>query len=161
MIDRDLESKMTQIKRFIDLWVSFHASYKRAATQQSFTDDEEAIFLDLKSNLARKYQGLIDSFRIKAAAEDRTFDVISQVMSLKSMNSLSPMQFDKIDNDWHNSHIRLNKILGSLENRKNEVARINPFLQLCKKLFANPIFTLIVIVIIVGAIYYCFKTFIG
>jgi len=159
MIDRDLENKITQLKEFTDLWASFHASYKKASKQQSFTDDEEAIFLELKSSLARKYQGLMDSLGIKASAEDRTFDVISQVMSLKGMCSLSPMQFDKVDNDWHASYITLNKILGSLENRQNELAKINPAVQACKKFFTNPIFTLILIVIVIGFIYYVIKTF--
>ena len=71
--------------------------------QTTFTDEEEKNFLELKSSLARKYQGLMDALGIKPTAEDRTFDVIAQVMSLRSIGNLSPLQLEKMENDWHNS----------------------------------------------------------
>lgn len=159
MIDRALENRITQLNEFVDLWALFHESYKRAIDQQSFTEEEEKSFLELKSNLARKYQGLMDSLGIKSTAEDRTFDVISQVMSLRTVASLSPLQMQKLENDWHNSYITLNKILGSLENRKAELAKISAFGKLCSKFFTNPFFVLILIIIVITVIYYFIKNF--
>jgi len=160
MQDRNLESRIKQLKEFIDLWTSFYEHYKRAGGQQTFTEDEERNFLELKSSLARKYQGLMDSLGIKPTAEDRTFDVISQVMSLKSIGTTSPLQMEKMENDWHNSYITLNKIMGSLENRKLEMAKISAFGEFSKKLFSNPVFALFLIIIVLSVIYAILKNFI-
>ena len=160
MIDKNLEARIKQLKEFIDLWASFYELYKRAAGQQTFTEDEEKNFLELKSNLARKYQGLMDALGIKPTAEDRTFDVISQVMSLKSIATTSPLQMEKMENDWHNSYITLNKIMGSLENRRESLAKISAFSEFSKKLFSNPIFALALIIIVLSIIYMILKNFV-
>ena len=159
MIDKNLEARIKQLTEFVDLWKSFYELYKRASDQQNFTEDEEKNFLELKSSLARKYQALMDSLGIKPTAEDRTFDVISQVMSLKSISILSPLQMEKLENDWHNSYITLNKILGSLENRKNDLAKINVFTQACKRTLTNPFFALFLIMMLISIIYFVVKNF--
>ena len=159
MIDKTVENRIAQLKDFINLWASYFALYKRVSNQNTFTEEEEKGFLELKSTLARKYQGLMDSLGIKPTAEDRTFDVISQVMSLKSVANLSPLQGEKMENDWHNSYITLNKILGSLENKKTEMAKINPLALTIKKLFSNPVFALVLMVIVITFVYYVLKLF--
>ncbi|MCP4649942.1 MAG: hypothetical protein GY853_07695 [PVC group bacterium] len=158
MIDQDLENKIAQIKAFIELWENFYQSYKQAITQPSFTEEDEKNFLELKSSLARKYQGLMDSLGLKPTAEDRTFDVISQVMSLKNITTLSPLQMQKLENDWHNSYITLNKIMGSLENRRDELAKISVVKESLKKFFTNPFFALILIITIIYFLYYVVTT---
>ncbi|MCM8814013.1 MAG: hypothetical protein NC924_08810 [Candidatus Omnitrophica bacterium] len=153
MIDRTLEEKIKQVKEFIDLWASFYNTYKKAAGQPSFTDEEEKNFLELKSTLARKYQAMMDSMGLKPTAEDRTFDVISQVMSLKSIPNLSPLQIEKLENDWHNSYITLNKIMGSLENKRNELAKVNVLGKQMSKLLMNPFVTLLLLLFLISGIY--------
>ncbi|MCG2710920.1 MAG: hypothetical protein L6416_01090 [Candidatus Omnitrophica bacterium] len=159
MIDKNLEARIKQLIEFVDLWKSFYELYKRASEQQNFTEDEERNFLEIKSSLARKYQALMDSLGIKPTAEDRTFDVISQVMSLKNISTLSPLQMEKLENDWHNSYITLNKILGSLENRKNDLAKINVFAQTSKRILTNPFFALFLIMMLISIVYFFAKNF--
>ncbi len=154
MVNKDLENKIKQLKDFIDLWAIFYGIYKKASEKDSFSDEEERDFLELKSGLARKYQALMDTLGIKPTAEDRTFDVISQVMSLKSVSNLSPLQAEKLENDWHNSYITLNKILGSLENKREELGRVSAFGEFMKKLFGNPFFALLLIIMLIYFIYY-------
>lgn len=157
MIDRVLEKRIKQLKEFIDLWSTFLDLYKKAANQQNFTEAEEKSFLELKSSIARKYQALMDALGIKPTAEDRTFDVISQVLSLKGIASLSPLQLQKLENDWHNSYITLNKIMGTLENRREELAKISAMNEVTKKIFSNPFIVLVLIIIIISFIYYLIK----
>ena len=159
MIDKILEVRIKHLNEFVNLWTTFYEMYKRAANQQNFTEDEEKNFLELKSILARKYQGLMDALGIKPTAEDRTFDVISQVMSLKGITTLSPLQTQKLENDWHNSYITLNKILGSLENRKDNLAKISVAGVFLKRLISNPMFMLILIMIIIYILYFFLKKF--
>jgi len=161
MIDKNLEGRIKQLNEFVELWASFYELYKRAVNQQTFTEEEEKNFLELKSSLARRYQGLMDALGIKPTAEDRTFDVIAQVMSLKSIGTLSPLQLEKMENDWHNSYITLNKIMGTLENRKTELAKISAFAEVSKKIFTNPFFALILIIIVISFVYFIFQNFLS
>jgi hypothetical protein len=101
----------------------------------------------------------MDSLGLKPTAEDRTFDVISQVMSLKSIAMLSPLQMEKLENDWHHSYITLNKVMGSLENQKQELGKINVFEQRCKRILTNPFVALALIIIAISFIYYVLKNF--
>lgn len=126
MIDRDLEKKIKDTKEFIELWRKFHNLYKSAQEKASISPEEEESFLETKSLIARRYQALTDSLRLSLAPEDRTFDVISQVLSLKGVSSTSDLQMKSIEGDWHKSYITLNKILGGLENKKEALAEINP-----------------------------------
>ncbi|MDD5745943.1 MAG: hypothetical protein PHO30_01630 [Candidatus Omnitrophica bacterium] len=159
MIDKALENRIKKVNEFIQLWASFYEKYKHANNQQVFTEEDEKSFLELKSSLARKYQGLMDSLGLKPTAEDRTFDVISQVMSLKSIAMLSPLQMEKLENDWHHSYITLNKVMGSLENQKQELGKINVFEQRCKRILTNPFVALALIIIAISFIYYVLKNF--
>lgn len=159
MIDKKLEDRIRQLKEFVDLWTSFYNLYKRAKTQEVFNEDEEHGFLELKSQLARKYQGIMDILGIKPTAEDRTFDVISQVMSLKNISKLSSLQLEKLENDWHNSYITLNKILGSLENKRDQLAKVSVFGKFFKKFFTNPVVSLILIIMVISIVFFLIKNF--
>ncbi|RKY37513.1 MAG: hypothetical protein DRP78_00835 [Candidatus Omnitrophota bacterium] len=159
MIDKALEDKIMRLKEFVSLWESFYTLFKDAINKKSFQEKEEQNFLELKSNIARKYQSLMDSLGIKPTAEDRTFDVISQIMSLKNMVNLSPLQLEKVENDWHNSYITFNKILGTLDNKKIELGKVNAFSEFCKNFFTNSFLTLFFIIAAISLIYYFIKVF--
>lgn len=137
MIDRNLEKKIKDTKEFIELWRKFHNLYKSALEKASISPEEEDAFLETKSLIARRYQALTDSLKLSLAREDRTFDVISQVLSLKSVSSISDVQMRSIEGDWHKSYITLNKILGGLENKRGELAKINPFVVAIRKVFSE------------------------
>src|SRR3972149_6376919 len=86
MIDKELEKKIKQIKEFMELWVKFHELYKSATKNRVISPDEEKAFLETKSLIARKYQALMDNLNIEPTAEDKTMDIISQVLSLETVS---------------------------------------------------------------------------
>ena len=153
MVDKELEKKIKQLKEFMELWIKFHELYKSATKNRVISPDEEKAFLETKSLIARKYQALMDNLNIEPTAEDKTLDIISQILSLETVSSISDMQMRKIEGDWHESYISLNKLLGKLDNKKEELAKINTGRVIAKKILFNPLSMLIFIVIVIILIY--------
>ena len=149
----------------MELWMKFHNLYQEASRKETIDPQEEDTFLETKSLIARKYQALIDLLGMSQSLEqDRTFDVISQVLSLQGVSALSDVQIQEIENGWHQSYIALNKILGSLENRKEALAKINPLSLILPKIVSavwKPAIRKTVQLLVIGAVLYVvlFRTF--
>ena len=134
MIDRTLEVKIKKTKEFMELWMKFHTLYKQALKRETITAQDEDLFLETKSLIARKYQALKEFLNQPFLLEDeKTFDVISQLLSLQGVSALSDVQVQEIESDWQRSYLILNKVLGSLENQKEALGRISPFSVLFPK----------------------------
>ena len=137
MIDRDIEDKIKKTKEFMELWVKFHNLYKEALKKETIDPQDENTFLETKSLIARKYQALTDLLGMSPSIEqDKTFDVISQVLSLQGVSTLSDDQIQDIENGWQQSYIALNRILGGLDNRREALAKINPLSLFLPKIFS-------------------------
>ncbi len=154
MIDRELELQIKRLKEFMQLWVKFHDMYKNALSRETISPEEESTFLDTESLITRKYQALKDYLGIDSSYEDKTFDVISQVLSLKSVAAISDISLHKIENDWHNSYILLNKLLGELEGKQEALRRVSRFGLRMNNLFSSSITKLIFVIIIILAVYF-------
>ena len=126
MAAQNIKDSIDKTKEFIELWLKFNQIYKEAMGKTSITPEEEEAFLETKSIIARKFQTLADSLSIDRHTIERTYDVIGQILSLKSISMLSEHEIKKIDNDWHDSYISLNRLLGSLEARKDEAPGQRP-----------------------------------
>ncbi|MBL7070580.1 MAG: hypothetical protein ISS26_00195 [Candidatus Omnitrophica bacterium] len=153
MIDKDLEYKIKKIKVFMELWVKFHDMYKNALSHETITPEEEKNFLETKSLITRKYQALIDYLGIDRPYDDKTFDVISQLLSLKSVVAISDLSLHKIEYDWHNSYVLLNKLLGELDARQESLRKISKFGLFIRELTSNPIANLIIAIVLIIALY--------
>lgn len=156
MIDKELEKKIRQTKEFMQLWVKFHEMYKSALKQDSISPQEESDFLETKSLIARKYQVLKSLFGAGDHYDDRTFDVISQILSLKGVSSISDISLTKIENDWHNSYILLNRLLGDLESRHDALRQVNPVSAALSRLSENPLANFIILIGLIFFFYYLY-----
>ena len=112
-------------KEFIELWKKFNQIYKESMGKTAITEEEEDLFLETKSIVARKFQTLVDSLAIERSTIDRTYDVINQILSLRSISTFSEESLRKIGNDWHQSYISLNRLLGHLEAQRDTVSEKN------------------------------------
>ena len=153
MVDKDLELKIKKVKEFMELWVKFHDMYKDALSHETITPEEEKNFLETKSLIARKYQALIEHLGIDRPYDDKTFDVISQLLSLKSVAAISDLSLNKIEYDWHNSYVLLNKLLGELEARQETLRKVSKVGLFAKELLSNPIVNLILAILIIITVY--------
>ncbi len=136
MIDKELEEKIKKTKEFMELWMKFHELYQAAQKKEIIDAQEERAFLETKSLITRKYQALTDFLGVAPTSEDKTFEVISQVLSLQGVSAFSDVQIEEIENGWHRSFLLLNKLLGGFENRKETLAKINLFSRLFPKIFS-------------------------
>jgi len=125
MIDKVVEDKIKKTKEFMELWMKFHNLYKDALQKESILPEDEDAFLQTKSLIARKYQALTELLEL-SSSEDKTFEVVTQLLSLQGVSALSDVQMQEIEENWHQSYIALNKILGGLENQKEALARVHP-----------------------------------
>lgn len=114
---------VSKTKEFIELWIKFNQVYKDAMGKNSISPEEEVAFLETKSIIARKFQTLAESLSIDRGTIDHTYDVINQILSLKSISTLSEQSLKKIDNDWHQAYISLNRLVGHLEAEKEKVVQ--------------------------------------
>ena len=153
MIDRNLESKIKHLKDFMQLWIKFHDMYKSAINRETITPEEESAFLETKSLIARKYQALKDYLDMNSSYDDRTFDVISQILSLKSVAATSDLSLHKIENDWHSSYIVLNKLMGELEGRQENLRKVSRTRLFLRELATSPFINLVLLIIVILAIY--------
>lgn len=153
MVSRELELKIKRLKEFMQLWVKFHDMYKDALSRETISPEEEKTFLETKSLIARKYQALKDFLGVESTYEDRTFDVIAQLLSLKSVAAISDLSLNKIEYDWHNSYVLLNKLLGELEHQREVLLRVSRIDHTVKELAANPIANLILALLIIFGVY--------
>ena len=126
MINPELEEKIKKTKEFMELWLKFHELYTGALKKEAIHAEEEMAFLETKSLIARKYQALMDRLGMEPSMDDKTFDVVSQLLSLQGVSSISDVQIQEIETGWHRSFMFLNKLLGTLENQKETLARISP-----------------------------------
>jgi len=119
---RQIDNSKDKVKEFLELWVKFNQLYKDAMKKSTITQEEEQSFLETKSIIARKFQALADSLSIDRSTIERTYDIINQILSLKGISTLSEPELKKIDNDWHESYIFLNRLLGHLEAKREDVS---------------------------------------
>jgi len=113
------KESILKTKEFLELWKRFNQIYKEAMVKTSVTEEEEELFLETKSVVARKFQILVDSLPVDRPTIDRTYEVINQTISLKSISTLPEEAVKRINSDWHQAYISLNRLLGHLEAQKD------------------------------------------
>ena len=153
MIDKELELQIKRVKEFMQLWIKFHDMYKNSLSRETISPEDEKTFLDTKSLIARKYQALKTILGTGVSYDDRALDVVSHVLSLKGVADISDVAMKKIENDWHNSYIQLNKLLGELEGRQDNLQKISKVGLFANRLRQNAVFNLIIIIAVILAIY--------
>jgi len=154
MTVKELQGNIKKTKDFTSLWVKFHDLYNSASRKEAITQDEEDIFLETKSLVTGRYEDLKGALKINRAADGEMRDIISRVLSLKSMAAMSDKALEKIEESWKHSHVFLNNILKVLERRSAELAQKRKFPELAKRFFSSKITQLAVLVAVVFVMMY-------
>ena len=122
MRDRKIESDIIALKEFVQLWVAFGDLLKQG--RENLDAEKEPEFMESKSLLARKYESISGILESKYSPDNKISSILSQSVSLSNI-AASDMQSRKLENDWHVSYIFLNKRLGGLEGKREELAKIS------------------------------------
>ncbi len=127
MRDRQLERRIGVLKGFIDLWVSFKTSVEEAIKKTDLTSADERAFLEVKSTIARRQQALIDVLGAEDVPDSEITAILAHAVSLKQLGGASGLLGRKLETDWHEAYMQFNRALGTLENDRDELARVNAF----------------------------------
>jgi len=161
MVDKRLKTKIKNTKDFVTLWLKFHNLYKDATKKGAITQEQEDLFLDTKSLITDRYKDLRDSLSLDSSNRDETMDVVSHVLSLKSMAAISDEAFRKIEESWQHSYTFLNNILNDLKSKDEELARKRSVFEFSKRIFDKKAVQIILLVFVVFILAYILNVIIG
>ena len=127
MIDPNLEKSVEDTRIFMDLWVKFYDLLVSARKREQITPKDEADFLAVKSELARRHKVLQHRLGQDYGLDANTMNIVSQAISLDSIQASSDVAMKKLENEWHRAYISINETLGALENKREELAKVTSF----------------------------------
>jgi len=124
VVDPKLEKNIEGSRIFMDLWVKFYDLMVSARKREQITPKDEADFLAVKSELARRHKVLQQGLGQDYGLDANTMNIVSQAISLDGVQSSSDVAMKKLENEWHRAYISINETLGALENRREEMASV-------------------------------------
>ncbi len=125
MRDRKLEADIIALKEFIQMWITFGDFLKQGEEKStSIGAEKKQGCMESKSHLARKYESISGVLEKQYSPDNKISSILSQSVSLSNL-AASDMQSRKLENDWHVSYIFLNKRLGGLEGKRDDLAKIS------------------------------------
>jgi len=154
MRDRRLETNIKRVEDFIEQWKRLSQFLDRGLKGGTFTDEEEAGFLDLKSAIAQQHELLITTLGTESERDDKALRLLNSVPSLQSFQGLAEGMDKRISSEWHSTYLALQSLLGRLKGRKAQLASISSFRVGMRGVFGNP---LVVVFVAVAAAYGVYK----
>jgi len=127
VVDPKLEKNIEGSRIFMDLWVKFYDLMVSARKREQITPKDEADFLAVKSELARRHKVLQQGLGQDYGLDANTMNIVSQAISLDGVQSSSDVAMKKLENEWHRAYISINETLGALENKREELAKVTAF----------------------------------
>jgi predicted RND superfamily exporter protein len=127
VVDPKLDKNIAGTRIFMDLWVKFYDQMVSARKREMVDSKEEADFLAVKSDLARRHKVLQQGLGQDYGLDTNTMNIVSQAISLDSVKSSSDVAMKKLENEWHRAYISINETLGALENKREEMANVTSF----------------------------------
>jgi len=163
VVDPKLEKNIELSRIFMDLWVKFYDLLVSARKQEQTDPKDEADFLAVKSELARRHKVLQRTLGEDYGLDANTMNIVSQAISLDSVRSSSEVAMKKLENEWHRAYISINETLGGLENKREELAKVTAVgaaLQRFQKdvLGNKQVMALIIVIVVVVVIYLLYRS---
>src|SRR5208283_1676346 len=146
MRDRNLERNIQRVEAFVESWKQLSQFLDRGFKGDPFTGEEEASFLDLKSQIAQEYEALMVMLASEAERDERALRLLNSVPSLSSFKELPEGMSKKLATEWHGTYLGLQALLGRLRGRQEQLRRINTFAVGLRNVIANPIVILLIVI---------------
>jgi len=156
MRDIKVEADIIALKEFIQLWITFGDFLKQSGEKSASIDaGKKQEFMESKSLLARKYESISSVIEKQYSPDNKISNILSQSVSLDNI-AASDMQSRKLENDWHVSYIFLNKRLGGLEGKRDDLAKVSTLMtviipKIKRKLIKLSIFVILAAILTAGA----------
>ena len=158
---QSLKSKINRTLELVELWKQYRELFGKAIQGGTVGPEEESKFLELKSQIARRHQALIEVAGSKDLPDIRTLDVITRVNSLARLATLSELERDQIETGWNTTFVKLNQFLGTLEAVQERAREDKTWLKGIQKVLFNPWMTLIYLIVLIVLAYIVWFEWLG
>lgn len=123
MIDEKLEGNIKILEELIVLWDQIHDFMKISLDKDNITPGSNEDFLKIKSKVAMIHPSLMNVLEKDVHVGQMVLDLVMQSISLNHLNQLSDTEFRKLNIKWHDASLLMNEVLGSLMDRREELAK--------------------------------------
>jgi hypothetical protein len=104
------------------LWHQFFDFFADGFHHRKITGESEGQFFRIMTELARGQYRLRFFLKDNCPGDDKMLQILSESVSLTTINEMSEAQFNKLQHSWHVVFIGLNKALGRLIQHREAVA---------------------------------------
>jgi hypothetical protein len=123
MIDEKLEGNIKILEELIVLWDQIHDFMKISLDKDNISSISNEDFLKTKSKVAMIHPNLMNVLEKDIHVGQMVLDLVMQSISLNHLNQLSDTEFRKLNIKWHDASLLMNEVLGSLIDRREELAK--------------------------------------
>lgn len=125
MIDPAVERQYSDSKELLALWRTFHDFFVMGVKGENLTSEKEAQFLEIKSKIAMLHDSFMDALSHDQNIGQEVLNIISRAITLKHLSKQSQADIKKMEIEWHESYLLLNETIGALEDKRNELSKVN------------------------------------
>ena len=153
MKDKQLEKNIQKLEAFLETWKQFNHYLQRAFRGETFTDEDEDAFLDLKSVIAQEYETVLMSLAPDVERDEKALRILVDTPSLRSIKDASEGMARRVEAEWHATFIKLQTALGRLKGRRIQLASVSTAGVVFGRMLRNPIAILFIMFVVGSAIY--------
>lgn len=154
MHDRILERNIERLEAFVEHWSQLSQFLDRAFQGATFTPDDEAAFLQLKSHIAQEHEVLLVTVAGPTERDERTLRLLNQMPSLQALKEFPEGLPKKLVTDWHTCYMSFQAWLGRLKGRQAQLAGINSISVAARNVLTSPV---LVVFVVAAAAYGVYK----
>ncbi len=117
----EIEFRIAAIKKFLELWYRYDELFQTAFGRETRVESKvEEDFLNLKSQLAKRHQYLLEYLGREYKGADPITEYLGDTVTLNGMRQIHQDFYKKLCGSWHKTTLNLNAALGYLQSRLEE-----------------------------------------
>lgn len=137
MIDQKLEEQITATQQLLQFWQRFHDYFAFGVKGTDVDQQREREFLQIKSQIAMLHDTFMEALTHDRNIGQNIMGICSRSITLKNLKKLSNADVQKMEIEWHESYLLLNETLGALQEKRQQMANINPLIYNTKRSLNN------------------------
>ena len=153
MKDKQLEKNIQKLEAFLETWKQFNHYLQRSFRGETFSDDDEDAFLDLKSVIAQEYETVLMGLAPDVERDEKALRILVDTPSLRGIKDSSEGMAHRVEAEWHTTFIKLQTALGRLKGRRLQLASVSTMGVLSGRMLRNPIAILFIMFVLGSALY--------
>lgn len=112
----DITNLHSSTKTILEIWMRIKLAIQTAFRKVEITKEHEHAFLQLKSDLSRKYRSVSDKLPAELQFDgDDMIDLMKNATTMKQVQTLPMAEKRNIFSRWHKIYVLINQTFGALE----------------------------------------------